>query len=209
MAAWEWPRQGREVAAVVQPSKLVSGLFRDVEEGQRLMVLHIGAASPETMDFFAGYRCRLFLNDLFQQLPFALDEEEGEELLAARFERELQIPGDVRFDICLFWDFFNYLDADGIAAFLSVLRPHLHAGSVAHAYAVHNLRAPRVNQRYGVVDHDAICVRPRDKPLAGYSPRPQNELKTLLDCFRVDRSVLLTDSRLELLLHTRPAAVGR
>jgi hypothetical protein len=208
MAAWEWPRPGRETAAVVQPSKLVSGLFRGVEEGQRLMVLHIGAASPETMDFFAGYRCRLFLNDLFEQLPFVIDEEETEESLVARFESELQIPQGVRFDICLFWDFFNYLDADGIAAFLTVLRPHLHAGSVAHAYAVHNVRAPRVNQRYGVVDHDAICVRPRSKALPGYSPRPQNELKTLLDCFRVDRSVLLTDSRLELLLHARPTTLS-
>lgn len=194
---------------MIQPSKLVGGLFTPVDEDARLTVLHIGAASPETMDFFARYRCRLYLNDLFDKLPFVSDDEENDLPLEQQFSEELQIPTGTRFDICLFWDFFNYLDRDGIAAFLSVLRPHLHADTVAHAYAVHNLRAPRVNQRYGIVGNEEVSVRPRQTALPGYSPLPQNQLKALLGCFRVDRSVLLTDSRLELLLHTVPGALGR
>jgi hypothetical protein len=207
MAAWEWRRQEPDTAALIQPSKLLSGLFRDIDEDRRLMVLHIGAAAPETLDFFARYRCRLHVNDLFQKLPFSPGEEsEAGASLEQQFASELQFSPDTQFDICLFWDFFNYLDAAGISALLSVLAPHLHASSMAHGFAIHNRKAAQVNQRYGISDHDALSVRQRTSPLPGYTPHSQNELKTMLHCFNLDRQVLLTDSRLELLLRAKPAS---
>ena len=39
--------------------------------------------------------------------------------------------------------------------------------------------------------------------LPGYSPRNQGQLERLLDCFAVTRSVLLPESRLELLLRAK------
>lgn len=207
MAAWERRRQEADTAALIQPSKLLPGLFRDIDEERRLMVLHIGAPAPETMEFFARYRCRLHVNDLFQKLPFTpVDEAEANGSIERQLESELQLPPDTQFDICLFWDFFNYLDRAGISALLSVLGPHLHAGSVAHGFAVHNRKAAQVNQRYGISDNDALSVRPRTSPLPGYSPHSQNELKSMLHCFNMDRIVLLTDSRLELLLRAKPVS---
>ena len=78
--------------------------------------------------------------------------------------------------------------------------------SVAHGFAIHNRKAAQVNQRYGISDHDALSVRQRTSPLPGYTPHSQNELKTMLHCFNLDRQVLLTDSRLELLLRAKPAS---
>lgn len=206
MAAWEWRRQEPDTAALIQPSKLLPELFRDIDEDRRLVVLHIGAAAPETLDFFARYRCRLHINDLFQKLPFSpVEGAEPELSVAQQLSRELQIPADTHFDICLFWDFFNYLDGTGISALLSVLGPHLHAGSMAHGFAAHTRKAAQVNQRYGISDLDALSVRQRASPLPGYSPHAQNELKSMLHCFNLDRIVLLTDSRLELLLRFKTA----
>ncbi len=204
MAAWEWRRQEPDTAALIQPSKLLPELFRDIDEDRRLMVLHIGAAAPETLDFFARYRCRLYINDLFQRLPFAPEEGiEAEQSIARQLAGELRIPANTQFDICLFWDFFNYLDATGISALLSVLAPHLHPGSMAHGFAAHTRKAAQVSQRYGISDQDALSVRQRSGPLPGYSPHAQNELKAMLHCFNLDRIVLLTDSRLELLLRVK------
>ena len=204
MAAWEWRRQEPDTAALTQPSKLLAELFRDIDEDRRLVVLHIGAAAPETLDFFARYRCRLYINDLFRKLPYSPAEEtDAEASVAQQLAGELQIPADTKFDICLFCDFFNYLDAPGISALLSVLSPHLHAGSMAHGFAAHTRKAAQVNQRYGISDQDALSVRPRASPLPGYSPHAQNELKAMLHCFNLDRVVLLTDSRLELLLRAK------
>jgi len=182
-----------------QPSKLLSNLFEHIDEDARLTVLHIGPALPETVDFFSRYRCKLHFLDLFGELPIEA-EEDVPLSLDKQFAELMQFPAGTYFDICLFWDLFNYLGSDAIAAFLLTLRPHLHASSLAHGFAVHNLRSPPGDQIYAISELDALTVRQRATALPGYAPHPQSRLKTLLSCFRFDRSVLLADSRLEMLL---------
>ena len=181
-----------------QQSKLLSSLFEKFDPEQRLTVLHIGPALPETVDFFSNFRCKLYFNDLFSELPI-VECEDGNQTLEKTFSELLQFPQGVKFDICLFWDLFNFLDSDAIAAFLSVLRPHLHSASVAHGFAVHNLRSPQGKQLYGIARLDALNIRSRSTLLPGYTPHAQGKLKTMLNCFTFTRSVLLPDSRLELL----------
>jgi hypothetical protein len=53
---------------------------------------------------------------------------------------------------------------------------------------------------YGIKELDQVSLRPRPAPLLGYNPYNQGQLEKLLDCFRITRSVLLAESRLELLL---------
>ena len=181
-----------------QSSKLLSSLFEKIDEEQRLTVLHIGPALPETVDFFSNFRCKLYFVDLFSELPIVELEDDGP-TLDQTFRDLLQLQQDVKFDICLFWDLFNFLDSAAIAAFLGVLRPHLHPGSVAHGFAVHNLRSPQGDQLYGIKQFDSLTIRSRATVLPGYAPHAQGKLKTMLNCFSFDRSVLLPDSRLELL----------
>ncbi len=180
-----------------QSSKLFSSLFDNIDEEQRLSVLHIGPALPETVDFFSRFRCKLYFVDLFGELPIIIDDEDT--TLEQTFLDLLDFPQGLKFDICLFWDLFNFLDNKAIAAFLNVLRPHLHSASLAHGFAVHNLKSPQGGQLYGIKDIDALNVRSRKSALPGYAPHPQGKLKNMLNCFNFDRSVLLQDSRLELL----------
>ncbi len=112
----------------------------------------------------------------------------------------MPIPAGARIDLCLFWDLFNFLGRDAIAAVLDILRPHLHHDSLGHGFAVHSLKAPQSGKVYGIKELDQISLRPRPAPLPGYSPYNQGQLEKLLDCFRISRSVLLAESRLELLL---------
>jgi hypothetical protein len=184
--------------AASQSSKLFSSLFQNIDTEQRLTVLHIGPALPETVEFFSAYRCKLYFIDLFGELPI-VDNEDGEPRLTQIFAELMQLPAGVQFDICLFWDLFNFLDSAAIAAFVEVLRPHLHSASVAHGFAVHNLRSPQGDQIYGIKQLDALNIRNRASVLPGYAPHAQGKLKAMLSCFRFDRSVLLPDSRLELL----------
>ena len=98
---------------------------------------------------------------------------------------------------------FNFLDSEAISAFLTVLRPHLKQSSLAHAFSVHNLKTPQGSHLYGINQLDTLSFRSRRAALPGYAPHSQRELKELLHCFRLERSVLLPDSRLELLLQAR------
>jgi hypothetical protein len=185
-----------------QPSQLLASLFQPLDEEQRLSVFDVGPARPETISFFSHYRSKLYLADMFAELPICAADEGSD--LGQRFDELLNFPNDTRFDLCLFWDLFNYLSEEAIAAFLERLAPCLHPGSMAHAFAVHNVRSPQADQLYGIRQADALSVRQRDKPLPGYAPHNQGRLKSLLHCFEFERTVLLADSRLELLLRFRP-----
>ncbi|MDH4039058.1 MAG: hypothetical protein OEV88_00255 [Gammaproteobacteria bacterium] len=164
-------------------------------------MLHIGSALPETVEFFSRYRCKLHFIDLFGDLPDLLAGDDATISLQQRWGDLLHIPAGTRFDLCLFWDLFNFLGREAIAALLQVLRPHLHNDSLGHCFAVHNLKTPQSGKLYGIKELDQISVRPRPASLPGYSPYNQGQLEKVLDCFRVTRSVLLAESRLELLLN--------
>ena len=174
-------------------------MFEHIDETQRFTVLHIGPALQETVDFFSGYRCKLHFVDVFSELPLAVNEDSGPSL-AQLFGDILQLPPDTQFDLCLFWDLFNFLDTAAIAAFLSLLRPCLKPTSLGHAFSVHNLNTPQGSQLYGIKQKDTLSLRNRQARLPGYAPHSQSQLKQALTCFRFERSVLLPDSRLELVL---------
>jgi hypothetical protein len=186
-----------------QSSKLLPDLFRYLNTEDLVTVFHVGPAAADTVDFFCGHRCKLHFIDVFAELPVVATEDDPN-AAAACFAALLQFPRETRIDICLFWDLFNYLDGDAIRALLSVLRPHLTDRSLAHAFSVHNRKTPESNHLYGIHQLDALSFRHRVAALPGYAPHSQRELTELLHCFRVERSVLLPDSRLELLLRAKP-----
>ncbi len=165
-------------------------------------VFHVGPAQPDTVDFFSRYRCKLHFIDLFSELPIVTAAETAPDQ-AHRFESLMQFPAHTHFDICLFWDLFNFLDHAAINTFLTVLLPHLKENSLAHAFSVHNIRTPQSSHLYGIHRLDTLSCKDRRVALPGYAPHSQRELQGLLHCFRLERSVLLPDSRLELLLQAR------
>lgn len=189
----------------IQHSKLLPALFEHVDEEHRVNVLHIGPALPETLDFFSEYRCRLHFADLFAELPVvATENREPLSDLRAQFEEMLALPSDTRFDICLFWDLFSFLGTDAIDALQAVLKPRLSKHSLGHAFSVHNPRSqPYSSHLYGIRDLHSLTLRKRAAKLPGYAPYSQRQLKEILHCFSPERSVLLPDSRLELLLHAK------
>ena len=184
-----------------QASQILPNLFRDVDESQRLRVLHLGPACQDTIDFFSDFRCRLRVIDLFADLPIP-PVEETENGLEAHFRQLLQLDAQERFHLCLFWDLFNYLDAPALAALLSVLAPNLADGCLGHGFSVHNPRTPENQFIYGIRDNQTISLRPRPNATPGYAPHSQNRLTELLQGLKIERSVLLSDRRLGLLMRS-------
>ncbi len=185
-----------------QVSQLLPALFRNFDEEQRLCVLHLGPPRQDTLDFFSTRRCRLHIVDLFAELPLPAEQDTSHGL-TAHLRELLQFPAATVFDICLFWDLFNYLDATALRALLEILGPCLGASTVAHGFSVHNPRTPEQAMLYGINGADAISMRSRPAAVPGYSPHSQNRLLELLECFQLERTVLLTDKRLEMLLRAR------
>lgn len=185
-----------------QPSRLLSALFENVDDQWPLTVLNVGPALPETLEFFSGYRCKLHFADLFPELPLRADEERGiglDHLL----EEALELPGGALFDMVFFWDVLNYMSRPAIGALMGRLRPHLHPDTRAHCFAVHNSKTPEATTYHGIADAGHLSVRQRPRQPPDYQPHPQGELVAALGFFAVDRSVLMPDRRIELLLQAK------
>ncbi|QIB67291.1 hypothetical protein [Kineobactrum salinum] len=189
------------MTTTTQSSQLLTSVLQSVADDRHVTVLDMGSALPETVAFFSGQRCTLHFADLFAELPFVAAEEGPD--IRTQLAALLRFPAHTRFDICLFWDLFNYLDSDAIAALQSILQPHIHPGTRAYGFGVHNRRAGASHHQYGILAADTLQIRQRPAPLPGYAPLPQSQLQNLLSGFSFDRSVLLADSRLELLMSAR------
>jgi hypothetical protein len=174
-------------------------LFEQLDEGRRLNVLDVGPAVPETIEFFSRYKCRLTIGDLF-----ADERLRDPKIVAQAFEHQLRrLLGaqEPKIDICLFWDYLNYLDVRAMRAFGNVLFPYLHRGSRAHAFGALNTTTPLAGFRYGVGDVDRFVVRKRAEGEEGRHPHPQADFRDSLTCFEIKRGTLLAEGRLEMLLH--------
>ena len=107
---------------------------------------------------------------------------------------------DVRFDVCLFWDFLNYLDVERLSLLNRLLKPHLHEGTRAHGFGVFKGTAKLPDQRFGIRTLDEIVVRPEKD---GYGPTQRHSQRALtqaLSAFDIRRTTLSNDGRLEFLM---------
>lgn len=189
-------------------SKVFPSLMRPYEDAAGLMVLDLGTASPETVKFFSQYKCRLYYADLFnepsifaQQEASEQSDEDAEQLLLSLFQSLLDYPQGTRFDICLLWDFLNYLNLPALRAFSLALAPYLHEQTQGHSFGMLNNKKPLANDRYSIADMDTLVSQPRLGKQLPVHPQPPSALDKNGFCFGVTRSLLLSDGRVEMLLH--------
>ncbi len=175
--------------------------FEGIDASRSLTVLDIGAGMPESVRFFSRYRCRLYFVDLFGETGFASDRRGRRRPRETLFGRFLDFPRDTSFDICLFWDFLNYLTNPLLRDFAQTLRHYVHDDTRAHAFAAFSNALPFVGLRFGLEDTDRLTTR----PLAVEVPHPHTR-KHIADSlwpFSVARAALLEQNRQELLLEVR------
>ena len=194
---------------VTQPSKLFASLFRSLDTGRRLTILDVGAALPETVEFFSRFKCRIHFIDLFSEpLIRELQQVSNPKELHQQFEKLLQLPAGTQLDICLLWDLLCYLDDPALRAFNNVLQPYMHNETRAHGFGVHHLAIRLENKQYGILDENSLSVRLRDSKQLTTHPHSQIEMHEMLTCFDFERGLLLPDGKLELLLKARDDILG-
>lgn len=184
-----------------QQTLLFPALIKRINPDRRLSVLEIGPALPETIEFFSQYKCRLHFAAMYTDPILQMQSGEYTEAeLAGHLEQSFGFPKGTRFDICMFWDFFNYLDDKALRAFNTAIRPYLHKSTRAHAFTVRTLNTSFSNQQYGIDQAHMFSIRPRTGKQAPTTPHTQAILVNLLSHFDIDQGMLLPDGRLEVLM---------
>ncbi len=181
-----------------QQSLLFPTIFKKLDLSDRLRVLDVGPAHNETIHFFSSVRSRLNFADLYSEaITLQGPEDRDPEAMTQAFRDALAVREGEQFDLCLLWDYPNYLDDDVLQAFSAALAPHLHPRSRAHGFAVRASGTRIRNQWYGIDEEHLFTLRPPRVEQPRFYPHPQAILINLLTCFSIDRGMLLPDGRLE------------
>lgn len=190
-----------------QQSLLFPTLVKKFRTDRRLSILEIGQALPETVRFFSDFKCRVHFAAMFTDpILQTMSGEYSEAEIADQITRSFDFPEDTRFDLCLFWDFLNYLNDKTVIAFNTAIKPYLQNGTRAHAITVRTLDTSFANQQYGIEEAHLFSIRPRAAVQARTFPHTQAILVNLLSSFEIDQGMLLPDGRLELLMTARSPA---
>ncbi len=184
-----------------QSSRLFPSLFERVNPQRKLTVFEAGPAVPETISFLGQFKSRIYVAGLYSETLVREQQKDlSEKEMKREFQEILNFKIGTLIDVCLFWDFLNYLNRPALRAFASALRPYIHKGTRAHGFTVLNIDTPLRNQQYGIGSHDTLCVRPCTGPQLDYYPHTHEELNSSFSCFEIGRGWLLPDGRLEILL---------
>jgi hypothetical protein len=184
-----------------QQTLLFPSLVKRIDPHRRLSVLEIGPALPETISFFSQFKCRLHFAAMYSDPVLQMQMEETTEAeLADHLKKTFGFPKGTRFDLCLFWDFLNYLDDRALRAFNTAISPYLHKNTRAHAFTVRTLDTSFANQQYGIDEAHMFSIRPRPEKQQRTFPHTQAILVNLLSSFDIDQGMLLPDGRLEVLM---------
>lgn len=184
-----------------QQTLLFPTLIKRISPDRRLSVLEIGPALPETIEFFSQFKCRMHFAAMYTDPILQMQTEEYTEAeLAEHISQSFGFQKNTRFDICLFWDFLNYLDDKALRAFNTAIRPYLHKSTRAHAFTLRTLNTTFSNQQYGIEQAHMFSIRPRHGKQPPATPHTQAILVNLLSVFDIDQGMLLPDGRLEVLM---------
>lgn len=182
-------------------SNLLSSLFTEADEDRYLTVFDAGSARPETVEFFAQYRCRLYVADLYTEDVVVHQHDEAIAAdLYGRFSQLFSYPACTQFDICLLWDLPNYLDKPALQAFSKALYPFLSPSTRIHGFGTLKSSTKLPHQQFAIQQADCLSVHPREGSQLPCYPHPQAELKRLLYGIDVSKATLLSNGLLEMLL---------
>ena len=199
------------------PSRLMPDILHRLADVSPLMVLDVGFGVHETVAHFGNRRCKLHfcgLPDAVASPPVIagparktgkiIDESaRQEELLDAwreRFRQVLNFPAETRFDLCLFWDSFNYMDDLALKAFFEVLHPFIRKETLGHGLIQLKDDRQVTNREYGILSQDQLVMRPGRHASLVSHPRPQARVASMLKGFAVSHGVLRRDGLLEVSL---------
>ena len=182
-------------------SNLVATTFDSLQPDKRLVVLDVGMAMAATVDFFSQFKSKLLFVDLYSEAFVAeISEDVSHEYLVAQFQKALDIPDNCIIDVCLFWDFFNYLDGTLIRAFIEALQPSVAEHTRGFGLGALNSRCQLPNSCYGLMAEDKLTQCPRSDEQRPVYPHSQRDLNTYLDYFEINKSRLMSDGRVEYLI---------
>lgn len=101
-------------------------LFNRLPTDRTIDILDLGPAWNANIEFFSQFRSRVYIEDLYRWMQRNGDMQSQQTTL----ESLQTYPQDTQFDVILFWDLFDYLNAKQAEALITHLRPYCKKGTL-------------------------------------------------------------------------------
>jgi hypothetical protein len=178
----------------------LNALLQVLGDKHQYSLLDLGPALGANVAFLSQFCSRIRIEDLYPTLLTAGFFNRGEEPVDGTiFERLLQIPGNMRFDIILSWGLFDYLESSEIRALVAYLSGFCHTGSFLFALSSNLKEIPSSPTSFMIQDRETLVYTgdaSRLRPSPRYAPR---DLINLMSGFRAYNSFLLRNGMQEYL----------
>jgi hypothetical protein len=168
----------------------LSALMRQLEGRTGFTVLDLGPACGTNVEFWSQFQSKLYVEDLFQGLR-SLATAAPEEGAPSPFPELLPFSDDIRFDVILAWDIFNYLHQALLEQLVSHLTRFCRDGTYVFALVSVLPQMPAEPHLYRILDNERMIYDARSaqmKPCPRYQPR---DIARLMSSFAVSSSFLL------------------
>jgi len=203
-------RKGRTAlrpAPTAAPAEYGSPALARVAEhlarGGKRQVLDLGKALQHNLDFLSQFPTRLFfepLEDVLSDVRAGTVRVEPDSAPPPPpFAGLFVYPAEVRFDLILAWDLFDYLEPEHIDALCERLSPHLARDCLLFCLVSNQAEIPAEPRRYRILTEGRLAYEPRGPARI---PGPQHSamaLKARLPDFSLERSFLLRNGMQEYL----------
>ncbi len=179
-------------------SLALNDLLAPLRSERKHHVLDLGPACGSNIEFFSGFRCKIYVADLFDALvPQSSDAPEPGRVRPRLFDRQPLIGSRTHVDIVLAWDVLNYLKANALLDLFGQLRQFCGQGTMLHALIWGRNEIPAAPMRFRITDDRHVTFdvsSPVTRTNPRYAPR---EMERLMAGFRVCRSYLLRNGMQE------------
>ena len=198
-----------EASAGEYQSPCLKLLFDRLQGGGRHLILDLGPAVGDNVQFFAQLSCKLFIADLYESLfAPATRQPDGLRTFRRLLQSDLPSTDGQPIDLILAWDLLNYLEPEYLRVLAQSLSPYCHRGTQLFAMVATHKEMPARPTVFRIRDYEHLIFRP-DEQWRRPSPRyNEADLVRSMPGFEVDVSFLLRIGFQEYLLSYRPSGGG-
>jgi hypothetical protein len=177
-------------------SFVLPGVLEFVKKPPKKTILDLGPALGENIRRMEG--CKLFINNFFESLTEGgaagrIDAK----TFAASCARLLTFPDDVRFDLVLAWDLFNYLGMAEVQVLVQRLVALSRPGTRIMAMVSIQKKIPDRPFRFVIRDKDSLRYEVLSNGLRDCPRHNESDLLKRMAGFKVERGMLLRNGMRE------------
>jgi hypothetical protein len=158
--------KGLQMGAHYSPG--LKQVIREVSNFNKPKILDLGSSNKNVIQLFAKQKSLLFFEDL-PELLFANSAHSDPSDIHKQLSSYLLDYGDIKFDIVLAWDLFNYLELSTVKLLMEKINHHCRPDTLLHMLRYTGSRIPIQPRRFqatssGILNYLEGDLRPRLVP---------------------------------------------